>query len=352
MRAVRRLAVLMSMLASAGHGSAEQLPVKTYNTETGLAHNRVKHIVQDSHGFLWLCTADGLSRFDGYQFTNYRVEDGLPGPSINDILEASDGVYWIATNSVGVVHFDLGNTSPVHRDLRSRFKVYPISSEPVTNRVNVLYRNRAGTLWAGTDGGLFRLDTGENEFRPVGLGIPAHPDIQVQVWALVEDAGGDLWIGTRFGLVRRTADGRMIPYEIHPTAGDDNVSALLFDRTGRLWIGHRSGLIVFTPEASGSIDRLATGSRILPSDTRRYTSRDGLHDDTVVALLQSRDGSIWIRTFGPGLTRFDGEAFRTYPVGPGGGDDNASVTEDRDGNVWMSTKAGGALKIAPQPWTT
>src|SRR5262245_9801068 len=158
MRAVRRLAVLMSMLASAGHGSAEQLPVKTYNTEAGLAHNRVKHIVQDSHNFLWFCTADGLSRFDGYQFTNYRVEEGLPGPSINDILEAGDGVYWIATNNVGVVLFDLASTPPGKTDLRSRFKAYQVSPEPVTNRVNVVYRDRAGTLWAGTDGGLFRLD--------------------------------------------------------------------------------------------------------------------------------------------------------------------------------------------------
>src|SRR5262249_13184259 len=147
-----------------------------------------KHIMQDSHGFLWFCTADGLSRFDGYQFANYRVEDGLPGPSVNDILEARDGEYWIATNSVGVVLFDLAGTPPGKADLRSRFKAYHVGPDPVTNRVNAVYRDRAGTLWAGTDGGLFRLDGRESVFRPVTLGIPAHPDIQVQVWAFVEDA--------------------------------------------------------------------------------------------------------------------------------------------------------------------
>src|SRR5262249_4147589 len=101
-----------------------------------------------------------------------------------------------------------------------------------------------------------------------------------------------------------------------------------------------------------SIDRLINGSRVLPSDARRYTARDGLHDNAVVAILQSSDGSIWIRTFGPGLTRFDGVTFRTYLVGPSAGDDNASVTEDRDGNLWMGTRGGGALKIATHPWTT
>ena len=140
-------------------------------------------------------------------------------------------MYWIATNSDGVVHFDLAGTPPGQAAPRSRFTVYQISPDPVTNRVNVLYRDRAGSLWAGTDGGLFRMDGAQQAFRPVILGIPAHPDIQVPVWALVEDAAGDLWIGTRFGLVRRSADGRMTHFDIQPTAVDDNVWALLFERT-------------------------------------------------------------------------------------------------------------------------
>jgi transposase InsO family protein len=60
-------------------------------------------------------------------------------------------VYWVATNSTGVVRFDLTRTAGP--DLRSRFTTYPVSAEPVTNRVNVLYRDHAGALWAGTDGG-------------------------------------------------------------------------------------------------------------------------------------------------------------------------------------------------------
>lgn len=329
--------------------SAEQLAIKAYNTEAGLAHNRVKRIVQDSHGFLWFCTADGLSRFDGYQFLNYRFDDGLPAPSINDVIEASDGVYWVATNSTGVVRFDL--TRAAGPDLRSRFSTYPISAEPVTNRVNVLYRDHTGALWAGTDGGLFRLAAGDKTFQPVPLGIPSRPDIQVQVWALVEHGAGDLWIGAKAGLVRRGADGRMTHYAIRPTGDDDTVSSLLFDAKGRLWIGHRSGLITFVP-ANATSDAGGGAAQHLPPDARRYTTRDGLNKDDVLAVHQSADGSIWVRTLGPGLTRFDGTAFRTYLVGAGAADDVASVTEDRDGNLWMGTNAGGALKIATHPWTT
>ena len=66
---------------------AERLPVKTYTTVDGLAHNNINKIVRDSRGFLWFCTGDGLSRFDGYTFTNYGTDQGLPLNTVNDLLE-------------------------------------------------------------------------------------------------------------------------------------------------------------------------------------------------------------------------------------------------------------------------
>ncbi|MBI3950056.1 MAG: hypothetical protein HY314_06340 [Acidobacteria bacterium] len=56
---------------------AERLPIKVYTTADGLAQNFVNRIVRDSRGFLWFCTEDGLSRYDGYTFTNYGPEQGL-----------------------------------------------------------------------------------------------------------------------------------------------------------------------------------------------------------------------------------------------------------------------------------
>ena len=76
---------------------AERLPIQTYNTSNGLAHDRIRCIVPDSRGFLWFCTADGLSRFDGSRFVNYGPEQGLPNPSVEEIVEGGPGVYWVAT---------------------------------------------------------------------------------------------------------------------------------------------------------------------------------------------------------------------------------------------------------------
>jgi ligand-binding sensor domain-containing protein len=72
--------------------NAEQLPVKNYTIADGLARDYVNRIRQDSHGFMWFCTSEGISRFDGYGFTNYGLSDGLPHRMINDFLETRDGL--------------------------------------------------------------------------------------------------------------------------------------------------------------------------------------------------------------------------------------------------------------------
>src|SRR5436190_17806482 len=91
-------AVLLLLLASTTT-KAEILPVKSYNTENGLVHDRIRKIVKDSRGFLWICTAEGVSRFDGYDFVNYNRRLGLPANGVNDLLETRDGSYWIATEA-------------------------------------------------------------------------------------------------------------------------------------------------------------------------------------------------------------------------------------------------------------
>src|ERR1700732_1553573 len=100
-RIVAPLAIaLLSVLVK-----AERLPIKTYTVADGLAHNAINKIVRDSRGFLWFCTADGLSRFDGYEFTNYSTNEGLPHPYVSDLLETRKGKYGIATNG-GLVRFN------------------------------------------------------------------------------------------------------------------------------------------------------------------------------------------------------------------------------------------------------
>jgi ligand-binding sensor domain-containing protein len=70
---------------------AEQLPVRAWTTADGLPHNHINRIRRDSRGYLWICTDEGLARFDGYRFVIYGTAGGLPNLRINDFIEARDG---------------------------------------------------------------------------------------------------------------------------------------------------------------------------------------------------------------------------------------------------------------------
>src|ERR1044072_591363 len=118
-RAVKRaFAIAILILVSSARSGAEQLPIRTYTTADGLARDRVYKIVSDPRGYLWFCTYDGLSRFDGYEFVNYSVAHGLPHRQVFDLLITRNGDYWVAP-SAGLAHFNPNATTP-----DSKFKAY------------------------------------------------------------------------------------------------------------------------------------------------------------------------------------------------------------------------------------
>src|SRR5262245_33864672 len=136
---------------------AEQAPVKTYTTADGLLRDRANRIKLDSRGFLWFCTNDGLSRFDGYGFTNYTTDDGLPHRVVNDLLETRGGAIWVATGN-GLARFNpkgrritadsVRNTAP------PMFAAYR-PEETGARYMKVLFEDAQGKLWCGTDDGLY-----------------------------------------------------------------------------------------------------------------------------------------------------------------------------------------------------
>jgi len=90
----------------------EQLPLKLYTTADGLARDTIYRIVRDSRGFLWFATPEGVSRFDGYQFTNYSVDQGLTRGSVNDVVETRNGNFWIATSDGVCLFHPRGGPQP------------------------------------------------------------------------------------------------------------------------------------------------------------------------------------------------------------------------------------------------
>src|SRR5262249_22244770 len=154
-----RIVLLLGLVLAFPVGlHAEQLPIKTYTTADGLACDQINRIVQDSHGFLWFCTNEGLSRFDGYKFTNYGTDQGLPHSIVNYLLETRSGVYWIATEG-GVCRFNptISQQAPKETALgagvspasESRFVLYHTGEDQSARIVNVLIEDHTGTVWCG-----------------------------------------------------------------------------------------------------------------------------------------------------------------------------------------------------------
>src|SRR6476619_3300967 len=82
--------------------SCAQPVFKNYTVSDGLVSNYVRRIYKDSKGFLWIATWEGLSKYDGYQFTTYNTSNGLSHNMVNDFYEAPDGKLYLATNGGGL----------------------------------------------------------------------------------------------------------------------------------------------------------------------------------------------------------------------------------------------------------
>lgn len=335
---------------------AERLPLKSYTVADGLPNNVINKIVRDSRGFLWFCTAEGLSRFDGYAFTNYGVDQGLPHTMVNDLLETHNGELLIATNG-GLVFFN-PKGEPAARIIDANDKaqstsmfsvVVPESEDRQDRVVNVLYEDRSGTIWCGTMKHLYRLERQDSFFKlvSVDLGIVTGQSSEVYVYDLLEDRNGSLWIAAASGLFRRWSDGHINHYTKRDGLPDDVIHDLLEDHQGRLWAATRLG---------GFFRFVADNGTPLVAEV--YDKQRGLPSNWVFQLFETSDHKFWIAT-NVGLVAFfpdgdeHGERFRVYTKIHGlSFQEVTALNEDPGGNLWLGTNTSGAMKLVRDGFIT
>jgi signal transduction histidine kinase/ligand-binding sensor domain-containing protein len=365
---------LMSLTCYGPRGRAAQLPIKTYTSKDGMSDDRLQHIMKDSRGFLWFSTSGGLSRFDGYSFTTYNIKSGLPCETVRYCLETRGGEYWVATDC-GVYRFNPSGKGPAadgSGDTGDLFIRYKTGDDRLSQLVVTLFEDSHGRLWAGTRGGLFYLDAGDNreEFRHFQLNFLGSPNQVVGITALAEDAEGSLWILNRLSsLARVLPDGRILYY-------DESFGgyALSFDRDGRLWFGSYWDLYVINPiPASESREGDRFPWRELhdqsPKDepsvrSFRYPSAAGeackivfsdlpiartdrIPRGTVNGIFQASDGRVWVIQMHSGVLVFNGQSYQRFSTEQGIGRYLlVGLVEDNAGNIWVGSASNGAMKIA------
>jgi ligand-binding sensor domain-containing protein len=251
----------------------EVLPIRSYTTADGLASDHIDCIVPDSRGFIWFCTPEGLTRFDGYRMVSFGTADGLPHRSVDSFLETRSGAYLAGTDR-GLSQFDSragGNKFIAHRPAGDGFDrpVYP------------LRESRSGKIWCGMLGGLFEALSG-GRFRRQPLPVSE----RISVTDILEDPGGQLWVATIDGIFVLGQGGAVQHITKKDGLPDNWVNALLWDSAGRLWAGTRGGLVL-----------LSDGGACSRSGVQRvYADKDGLAGTNVLALAEGSDGAVWMGT--------------------------------------------------------
>ncbi|HMS41059.1 MAG TPA: two-component regulator propeller domain-containing protein, partial [Pyrinomonadaceae bacterium] len=322
---------------------AEVLPTKIYTTADGLLRDAAVCIEQDSHGFLWFCTGGGLTRFDGYEFTNYTTDDGLPHSSVNDFLEARDGTIWLATGG-GLVKFNpRGKRAPTEiaqSPETAMFVAFKPSERREESSFKKLVQAKDGAIWGGTFDGIFRV-TFEN-------GTPNFEKFQTgRVEDMRFDRRGNLWITTlRNGVFRILPDKRIENF----TEGlPKELAAIYEDRNGRIWLASRRDkqgfLCELNPETSEQKNIIK----------KCYTEKDDFLMMWIFDFWQRENGDFWLASSG-GFIKLgfkpDGKPdLKFYKQAEGFCDgDTYSIYEDRDSNFWIGTTCG-IVKLSPNGFT-
>jgi signal transduction histidine kinase/ligand-binding sensor domain-containing protein/CheY-like chemotaxis protein len=310
----------------------------------GLSQSVVLCILQDTRGFMWFCTQDGLNRYDGYEFKLYKHVAGeldtLSNSFVQAMCEGEGGVLWLGTNGGGLNRLDL-ETGRVTRYQNDPDDPQSLSADGVT----AVLEDEQGVVWVGTaGGGLNRLGPNEGEFVHY-QNDPADPHSLADntVYSLHQDRAGALWVGTGGGLDQLDREtGRFTHYENDPkdlfSLSGDVVQAVYEDRSGTLWVGTNGGGLNRFDRATGRFARYQHDS----SDPH------SISDDIILSIYEDSAGVLWIGTANGGLNRLDRETgrfvhYRSDPADDSslGNDQVWSIYQERSGVLWVGTYGGG-----------
>jgi signal transduction histidine kinase/ligand-binding sensor domain-containing protein/DNA-binding response OmpR family regulator len=348
----------------------------------GLSQSTVYSIYQDSRGFIWLGTRDGLNRYDGYSFRIFRHEPddahSLGGNIINGISEDPDGTIWVATDQGISAYYpdtDSFDNYFLPEEFREEVEIrtlfadsegriwstcrwgvfvwekglstlvpaaerFPFLREATTHSATSLYRHDSTTFWIGTyRHGLYQADL----HRQQTVHYPAGRFGNGKIDAITADQAGNLWVGVSDkGVYCLSPAGEIIrhltdkgPDSLRLT--HTNIRDVTVDPAGNVWVGTFGGLSIIDP-ATWQVRRVYA----------QPGNGSGLSHNSVRALYRDRKGSIWIGTYFGGVNIFDTDNLRFshyfhVPGQPGSLSYNVvgAFTEDAAGNLIIGTEGGG-----------
>lgn len=257
---------------------------KRFYTANGLPDERIRSLYQDSKGFLWIGTMNGISRYDGYTFKNFystQVKNSIVGNWAYDITEDVSHNIWIATNE-GLSKFDQ------QKETFLNYKLPHSTTVHQSDRINTLHFDAHGMLWLGSKNGLLQFNPQNGSFKTINS-YPLNQNIS----KLIGSSNEFIWVATDAGIVHfntQTFKYDTYKIDVKPSPYGDRIWSLL---------EHQKDLLIATA---------SEGLLLLPYDGRTNTygtirsfnnfssSSESLTNTQVFDMQQSANNDIWIGT--------------------------------------------------------
>ena len=356
---------------------------KRLGIEDGLSQSTINCITQDKEGYMWFGTANGLNKYDGYNFkifTNNPYDStSISDNSITSFFEDSQGNFWIGTIK-GILNkynrstnsFTRFNTKNIKSPLpaqENEYYDYPmIFSRNDNNSITAIAEDNQNNLWLGTWGkGLLIFNKSTNTIKQYYYKPDAPNSLSYnRIMKILIDKEGNVWIGTFGGGLNKAEkssdfnpeNGELnkdeltfIRYKNNPanrySLNDDKITTLFEDQNSNIWIG----------TYNGGLNKLPANEKSLsPENTRfvHYTAdennQNNIGSNSIMAILEDKQNCLWLGTFGGGLTKFNlGKNLFTHfkhePLNENSlaGNDVISLYEDASGIIWAGTHLGEGI---------
>ncbi len=334
------------------HTAAYGQMARLYTSENGLPSSQVNNIYQDSRGFIWISTENGLARFDGMEMHCLQSDRDSGGSLASNLvlttLEDRSGVFWTGT-SKGLQTYDYESWGFTSVDLGD--SAVPLSNQHVSSIVEISTAEEGFELWVGTSQhGIYILDgkTHKPDAERQSIVNSLLPSLFIS--RIFPDSAGRIWIASETGGLAvvelktlRDLSGEMCQGETGHIAGELLVTGFAEDP--------RSGDVIVSTSNSGLLIYDSASGRLRRSSDRKA------RECSAMSLLPDRMfGRAGERTF---LVGTEGEGFKLYDIGSDSLREAGSgiipfdtsgwkihcLMEDNQGNVWMGAFLTGVMVV-------
>ena len=360
--------------------SYKDINFKSLTIKNGLSQSTVETILQDSKGYMWIGTNDGLNKYNGYGFKKYEHDiydnNTISSNYIVDIAEDNDGYIWVSTTN------GLNKINPENDNIVNYFSTSKDKNISNNRICEILIRKNNDILVTTSDGlNLYNKDT--DSFERI-LGDKGDLPSQY-IHSIEEDYYGNIWLGTQSGLVKLNSNLTKIQEFTNKTIdsiSDNPIYRIYSDGPDNIWVATLgSGLININTKTNDiKTYKNNNSEKSLPSDVVRDILRDSngnlwittqggickynekddnfttyknkiydqnsLIDDKAYCMLEDRSGLIWVGTY-KGISLFDSNnKFEHYSSDPFDKNSLSSnmihgIYEDDSNNIWVGTSLKG-----------